>query len=163
MERAVDIVDSDDKVIGKSRQDEADDKGLLHRLVHCIVLNNRKEIFLVKRANTRKRRPNLYDASVGGHVKSGESYEEAIKREGLEELGIIGDYKFLFKHITEFGLKHIIAVFILKYNGKINLNTEEFASGEWKIYKEIMKIPAKKFTPEYYADLLKLKDFLEIF
>lgn len=160
MENAVDIVNADDEVIGKCSQDEADNKGILHRVVHCIVLNNKKEIFFVKRAKTRKNRPNLYDASIGGHVKSGEDYEEAVKREGFEELGITGNYKFLFKNITRFGLNHVISVFFLEHNGKISLNTEEFSSGEWKSYGEIMKIPAEKFTPEFYSGLLKLKDFL---
>ena len=95
----VDIVDENDEVTGKCTKYDADEKKFLHRVVHCFVINDKKDIFLVKRAKHRRRGASLYDASIGGHVKSGESYDEAIRREGKEELGIEGKYKFLFKHV----------------------------------------------------------------
>jgi len=107
---------------------------------------------------TQKPRASLLcDASVGGHVKKDESYEDAIKREGQEELGIEGEWKFALKHIPGHPLmKHVVSVFMINHDGPIELCEREFSEGKWMDLDEILKNAEEKFTPDYYRTLIKI-------
>lgn len=50
--------------------------------------NRKKELLLQKRSPTKKSYPNLWDISVAGHIKAGESVIEGVLREIKEEIGI---------------------------------------------------------------------------
>ena len=52
-----------------------------------MVINRQKEILLQKRSKLVDYYPGYFDASVGVHVLSGETYEQAAVRETQEELG----------------------------------------------------------------------------
>lgn len=84
----LDVVDENDQVIGQTLRDDAHIKGLLHREVHVWVFNSKGEVLLQKRSPTKEIYPGLWDASIGGHVPSGMSYEEAALKELEEEIGI---------------------------------------------------------------------------
>ena len=55
------------------------------RFVNIIIADDENKIIVPKRSSNRKIFPNCYDFSVGGHVNSGESYNEAAYRELKEE------------------------------------------------------------------------------
>lgn len=94
----VDLVDENDEVIGRAPRQEVRGRNLLHRKVAAIVRNNRGEIYVHRRTETKDVFPGMYDMFVAGIVISGESYQGAIRRELKEELGIDGaDPAFLFK------------------------------------------------------------------
>jgi len=90
----IDIVNENDKIIGKATRKDAFEKGLMHRAAAVLIINNEGKILVQKRAATKKLSPGLFDASSAGGVHSGESYEEAAKRELQEDLGIISNLKF---------------------------------------------------------------------
>ncbi len=97
-EEIVDLVDEDDEVIGQAPMREVWARNLLRRGVAAIVRNRRGEILVHRRADTKDVFPGMYDMFVAGIVGSGESYEDAIRRELAEELGIEGvEPAFLFK------------------------------------------------------------------
>lgn len=83
----VDIVNEQDAVVDMATKTQAHAQGLLHRIVHVLVFNQKGEIALQTRA-AHKQGGGLLDASVGGHVLPGESYEDAARREMKEELGL---------------------------------------------------------------------------
>jgi isopentenyldiphosphate isomerase len=84
MAELLDIVNVDDRVIGITDKETAHQTGQLHRVVAVYVLNNIGELYV----QIHKSSGGLFDHSVGGHVSSGESYEEAAIREADEELNI---------------------------------------------------------------------------
>lgn len=95
----IDIVDEHDKVVGTAMKSEAHDKGLLHRTVISEVVNQKGEWLLVLQADDRQD-PGQYVSPVGGHVRSGETVDEALKREVKEEVGlVVSDYEFIGKAV----------------------------------------------------------------
>ena len=84
----LDIVNRDDKVIGKDTRYEVHRKHEIHRGIHVFISNRNNDLLIQKRSKLKKDRSGYYDASVGAQVLSGESYEQAALRETEEELGI---------------------------------------------------------------------------
>lgn len=84
-----DIVNENDEVIGKIKENEQKNiRPNQLRFINILIFNNENKILVPKRSSNRKIFPNCYDFSVGGHVNSGENYEQAAYRELEEELGI---------------------------------------------------------------------------
>jgi isopentenyldiphosphate isomerase len=83
----IDQVDERDQVIGQTTREEAHSNGLIHRVSAIFVFNPSGKLFV----QTHKEDQRL-DHSVGGHVRSGETYEEAARRELKEELGLAEEF-----------------------------------------------------------------------
>src|SRR4051812_28456366 len=95
----VDIVDVNDNLFCTVLKSEAHKKGLLHRCVIGGVKTSEGRIMLVKQSSTRQD-AGQHVSPVGGHVKSGETIEEALLRETIEELGLEKfEQKFIGKAI----------------------------------------------------------------
>lgn len=84
----VDIIDSNNQIIGQTTKVEAHAKGLLHRTVISEIVKPNGQWLLVKQAGDRQD-PGQYVSPVGGHVKAGESELDALAREAEEEAGIV--------------------------------------------------------------------------
>jgi 8-oxo-dGTP pyrophosphatase MutT (NUDIX family) len=87
MDELVDVVDEDNKVLYQVMKREAHEKGLLHRCVVSEVYDSKGRWLLVKQAADRQDAGQLV-SPVGGHVAAGESEDDALKREALEEIGL---------------------------------------------------------------------------
>jgi len=83
----MDIVDERDEVIGRDTRARIHARHDIHRGVHVFVVNAAGELLLQRRARTTRDYPRHWDASAGGQVAAGESYEQAAVRELEEELG----------------------------------------------------------------------------
>ncbi|MDR0768593.1 MAG: NUDIX domain-containing protein [Dysgonamonadaceae bacterium] len=89
MEEIFPLVDESGKVIGQATRSKCHNGSkMLHPVVHLYVFNGRGELLLQKRAANKDIQPGKWDTSVGGHVNSGESVEDALYREAKEELGM---------------------------------------------------------------------------
>ena len=85
----LDLVDENDNVIGKEDRDIIYKNNWRNfRVINIMIFTSDNKIIVPKRSANRRVFPNCYDCSVGGHVASGESYEQAAYREVEEELGI---------------------------------------------------------------------------
>jgi len=60
---------------------------IMHLEVYCIIINDKKEVLLQKRAACKKHNPNIY-ALTAGHVETGEDIKSAMVRELKEELSL---------------------------------------------------------------------------
>ncbi|MFA5051545.1 MAG: NUDIX domain-containing protein [Patescibacteria group bacterium] len=83
----VDIVNEKDEVIGQADVKKAHAEKLLHRIVHVLIMNHSGEMALQLRSQHKHFLPGYWCTSVGGHVQSGETYEQAAIRECREEIG----------------------------------------------------------------------------
>ena len=101
----LDIVDEQDRVVGRAPRGEAYARGLRHRCVFIEARDAEGRLFVHRRTPTKLVFPSHYDMFVGGVVGAGESYDDAALREAEEELGVSGlpHPVFLFKFLYDDG------------------------------------------------------------
>jgi len=162
-----DIVDVEGKVRGKAPRSVCHaQKGLLHPVVHLHVLNSQDRIFLQKRSEQKQIQPGKWDTAVGGHALSGESIENALKREAEEELGLSGFKAVaLARYLWESDVEsELVYMFVTRSDRPLRTNPEEISEGKfWKVSK-IKEASAKKIlTPnfEFEFDILIKQVFKE--
>ena len=83
-----DVVDEDDNVVGKASRAECHEKKLLHRSVMFFIFDSQGRVFVNQRSSTKDFFPDLWSIVFGGHLDSGEGYEEAAEWELKEEAGL---------------------------------------------------------------------------
>jgi 16S rRNA (adenine1518-N6/adenine1519-N6)-dimethyltransferase len=82
------LVDENDVVIGAMPRDEVHARNERHRAIHVQIFNAVGEVFLQKRSIWKDRSPAKWDSSTAGHVDAGETYEQAARRELMEEIAV---------------------------------------------------------------------------
>jgi isopentenyl-diphosphate Delta-isomerase len=93
----LEIVDSNDKVIGSATRAEIHRMGLFHRAVHMFVFNPAGQVYIQRRSQSKDRHPGKLDSSAAGHVDPEETYAETAIRELREELGIQAEVKEILR------------------------------------------------------------------
>ena len=83
----VDVVDDSLNILYQVSKTQAHEKGLLHKCVIAEIIDSKGKIMLIK-PYSHKQDAGQYISPVGGHVTSGETNEDALKREVKEEVGI---------------------------------------------------------------------------
>jgi isopentenyldiphosphate isomerase len=148
----LDVVNERDEVVGKASQDEIYEKKLSHRIVHVLIFNDRGEMALQLRSRNKSFCPKHWTTSVGGHVKSGERYEEAALREVEEEVGIRKRIELAYKDVyhDHRGFEKFLVTFKVMFNGPFKINPEEVEKMEFFSLDEIQDMinNGEKFHPE---------------
>ena len=149
----LDIVNDQDEVIGKTSYADVYDKLHNHRIVHVLIFNDKGEMALQLRSKQKKFCPQHWVTAVGGHVQSGESYEQAALREMEEEVGVQLPVEFLRKDRYEWQSESLIkflATFKAVFNGPFEVNPEEVDRVEFFSMDKIKQMIAndEKFHPE---------------
>lgn len=165
----VDIVDENDQVLYQVPKKEAHAKGLLHRTVISEIRDSKGNWVLVKQSSDRQD-AGQYVSPVGGHAKAGESEDDALKREALEECGI-KDFNFKLVGKAIFNRQvlgrqenHYFILYEIYSDDGVTLNHESedhrtFSTEELK--EEIRKCPEKFgnaflfILKTFYPELLK--------
>jgi isopentenyldiphosphate isomerase len=80
------IVDENDNVLEYRSRDALDRSKDIYRVCSVWITNDNNELLLAQRSFHKKIFPGIWDVAVAGTVEKGETYEEAAKRELLEEL-----------------------------------------------------------------------------
>jgi len=89
MEEKFDVLNEWGEFTGKiATKSQCHKEGLWHRAVYAFIINNEGDILLQRRSCNKKRWPDMWDVTVGGHVLTGEFGREALIREVSEELGL---------------------------------------------------------------------------
>ncbi len=126
-EEIFDVVDENDKVIGKATREEChSNKKLMHRGVDIFIFNSEGYLLLQKRSVKKDLYPGVWASSASGHLDSGETYEKAAEREIMEELGTktelkpVAKYKCFLEKESE-----IDVLFKGGHDGPFSINREE--------------------------------------
>lgn len=103
------------------------------------------KVLLVKRSETETFAPNHWELP-GGHMDFGETIEEGLRRECIEELELnveVKDSFFSFTYVTDEGESHYVEIINLciltSDNPKIKLNPKEHSEYKWASSKEELK------------------------
>ena len=159
-----DIVDEEGRVIGKAPRSVCHSSpGMLHPVVHVHIIDPKDRIFLQKRSIKKQVQPGKWDSAIGGHISSGETIENGLKREAAEELGITNfNVQFVAKYVWKSDIEsELIFMFVSRYNKAITINKEEIEEGKfWRIKKIKESLGKGIFSPnfEFEFDIL-LKNF----
>jgi len=137
-----DVVDENDRVIGREERAEVHRRGLRHRAVHVLVFNSRGEVFLQKRSMAKDTFPGAWDSSSSGHLCCGEEYDACALRELHEEIGLVPAHPperlFKIEACAETGQEHVW-VYRCFSDGPFTLSPEEVETGEWFDPKQITR------------------------
>jgi len=164
----LDIVNRKDGVIGQDTKENKFKKGLISRNVAIFILDDDKKLLITKRSSQKESFPNRYDLAACGNVKAGESYEDAAKREVIEELSIECDLKFLDKVFNEFKeddktIKYFTGIFLGYFSEEVKLSDELVELKRLSVEEVEKLINENKdlFTPGFVNDFLFVKDKLK--
>ena len=173
-EEQLEIINENDEVIGHESRKVIHQKGLLHREIHIWFMTPNREIIFQHRAKDKDTYPDLLDATVGGHVDPGMSYDDTALKECKEETGIKPDpsklklvkkmLKKSFDEVTKLTNNTIRSQYVYLFDGDISdLKVEErkaIGFEAWKIdsLHNLSQEDRKKFIPLILSD-----DMLNLF
>lgn len=173
MEEIIDILNEEGiktrKTISKT---EAHKEGIYHNTVHLFIINkNKDKILLQKRCKTKKLFPDYWDATVGGHVSSGEEEITSLKREMSEELGLnANDYEILFIDRIKENLKNngiicneFVSMYIIIDNVDINnlkFQKEEVEEAKWFTKQQLNNLIKQNKVVPHYKEYKILNEYL---
>lgn len=135
----LDYVNEKDAVIGQAPRRIIHQKNLKHRASHLFIYYQDLVLLQLRHAS-KAQFPNCWDTSVGGHVNSGETYNECVLRETQEELGIccnqslvqIAYYPASCNNGWEF-----TRLYTMHYSGTFILNRTEVSAVRWFTRREV--------------------------
>jgi isopentenyldiphosphate isomerase len=158
----LDIVTWGDKVVGKATKEEIYQKLRPHRIVYVLIFNDKGKLALQKRSKNSSLCPNYWSTVVGGHVQSGETYEQAAMREYQKEFGAQSNLEFFSKDFYSDWrrLNKFVVAFSTVNNGPFKANPDKVQSVKFFSINEIERMIKKgeKFHPELLFLLRKYFD-----
>ena len=152
-------VDEHDNILGvRPKTDFIEDPSLYYRTSHLYIFNSKGELLIQQRSKTKRVYPGLYDTSVSGTVRAGETYEEAIARETYEELGIKDlSYNFVLKNTRTNDIhSNHETLYSATYDGSITCQEGEVEKTHWMSKSQIiqkMKDHPEKFCPPFLEEI----------
>lgn len=148
----LDIVDEHDAVVGRASHGDIYANKHAHRIVHVLLYNKRGEMALQMRSRQKSFCPLHWSTAVGGHVQSGETYEQAALREFEEELGTTAELRHLRKdrYADHRGITKFLTTYTAQYEGPFEVNPEEVDRIEFFSRDKLRQMVAdgEKFHPE---------------
>ncbi len=154
MAEIYDVVDEQDRVIGRASRKECHQKQLIHRIVHILILRSDGMLVLQKRSPRMDTYPNCITSSAAGHVAAGETYANAATRELEEELGLLARLQEV-GFVRSYTPEHMVNV--MTFTGASDGPFRPSAEAAELVFlkpKEIEKQIAKnpgRFTPAFRA------------
>jgi isopentenyldiphosphate isomerase len=151
----VDIVDDTGKVIGTATRGEMRRQRLRHRCIYLLVFNQRGELFIHQRTAAKDIYPSYWDTAVGGVLAKGESFDEGVRRESREELGVELVPEFLFPFRYADALTDVFAqAYRAVHDGPFCLQPEEVVRGEFvAVADALARVESEPFCPDGLAVL----------
>lgn len=152
MER-VDVVDADDRVIDTVPRSVMRRDVLRHRAVFILVRDSTGRVLIHRRSEQKDIWPGWWDMAIGGVVASGESYDDAARRELWEEAGIGATPVFVSAGAygdTEVNL--VGRCYEVCHDGEVEPRDGEVAEFRWVSTVELQRLVAEeRFLPDSLA------------
>ncbi|HZZ76956.1 MAG TPA: NUDIX domain-containing protein [Gemmataceae bacterium] len=146
----VDVIDEAGNTVGVVTRRQMREQRLPHRCTYVLVFNSAGELFLHLRTATKDVFPGHWDVCIGGVLAAGETFDQGVRREIQEELGIDADAERLFPidYADEATFAHGMA-YRLVHDGPFRLQVEEIVRGEFVPVAEVLeRIGRDPFCPD---------------
>jgi len=163
----IDIVNDKDEVIGQDTKENKFAKESISRNVVAFIKNGKGELIIVKRSPNKRSWPNRLDLATCGNVDCSETYEQAIKREVKEEIGIECELKMIDKIYTEVQengkmVRYFTGVFQGQTDQEPVLCDEllELRHMSVKDLSRMMDEEPDKFSPSFIKELKEFEEVL---
>ena len=139
----LDLVNERDEVVGQILRTDPALRWERVRVVNAFLRNSRGELWIPRRSPGKSLFPNALDVSVGGAVQSGETYEEAFRREAREELNLDTD-ALPWRELAAFSpfqttLSSFMRVYELRSDTTPRFNPDDITGGEWLTPGQVLK------------------------
>ncbi len=138
----VDVVDGDDRVVGRATRAEMRRDNLLHRAVYVVVRDSSGRVFVHRRTTSKDVYPGYWDVTIGGVVAAGEDYDTAARRELGEEIGVVSEtLSRLFPvRYRDASTQLVGMAYLACHDGPLTLQAEEIAFGDFVAVSEAERI-----------------------
>ena len=160
MAEYIDVLNEDGVKTGEIlTRKEIHQRGLWHRAIVVIIVNENNEILLQQRSANKDKNANLWDISVAGHISAGQDAISAAAREINEEVMIdveakvtVTDFRYMFSYrvsqiFTEDYIENqFYDVFILRKNG---------------IRKKHIRMQESEVQAVKFVDLIEIQKMIE--
>ena len=156
-EEYLDIVDEQDRVLSRAPRTHVLRDYHIHRAVMFFVFDGEGRVLVNQRSATKELYPGVWSIAFGGHVLSGESYEDAARREIAEETGLTAPARLItsFQKRTA-DERENVKVYAVTAERDPVLFPEEIEQGQFVSVAEINEMLSRfDFLPET-ATLLKI-------
>ena len=155
----VDIVDRDDRVLYQCSRAEMRKDVLRHRAVFVAVISSSGQLLIHERSANKDLWPGWWDLAVGGVVASGETYDDAARRELDEEIGVsVGSINFLGAGLYDDPDVSLVGhCYWVAHDGPFHLRDGEVTRTEWATRAELWELMGtRRFLPDSRALLVPL-------
>lgn len=132
----LDIVNEKDEIVSQLDRETIYRRKLnCFRTINAFLVNSAFQIWIPVRHPSKEYWPLHLDASIGGHLKTGESYKKALIREGYEELSLqINSNSIIYLgklNPHKDGVNSFMKVFLIKQEISPHYNPHDFIWGGW--------------------------------
>ncbi len=161
----LDLVDENDQIIGSIERNEAYRLNFSNiRVIDAFIRNSEGKLFIPRRHKDKRLHPLALDASAGGHVTSGDSYDETFIKEVLEELNLDVS-QFIYRKIGrmtphEDGTNAFITVYEIESDETPRYNPDDFTEHYWLTPEEVLKRIAEGDSAKSHLPLILKKFYL---
>lgn len=143
---------------------------LMELTIKAVLLNQKKQVLILKRAEKDDSNPGLWDLPGGG-IENGETIKEALQREIREETGLEAQVGALIA-VSEFSKEHAVfknekrglrfLAFVTSDDEKVQINEKEHQEYKWlDLESALQEFSAdNEFEKEKKDTLLAAKEWL---
>jgi len=150
-------VREDNSIVGPVERVQVHSEGILHRAGMVFLRRSDGKVLVQRRSKTKDTFPGSYDSSCSFHVRFGETYDEAARRELAEETGIASQLTYLWKFMHfDPPENEIVAVFAAESDEVVKIdrmNLRLWSSGQ---KEEVDSIVDCKLTAPWLRNSWKL-------
>jgi isopentenyl-diphosphate delta-isomerase len=164
------LVNEHDEPVGTMEKMEAHLKAVLHRAFSVFVFNDKGEMLLQQRADTKYHSGGLWTNACCSHPRPGERTEDAALRRLQEELGFLTPiqkaFSFTYKVPFENGLteNEFDHVYVGHFDGKINpvaAEVQDFCYKKLEDISESLQSHPQKYTAWFHLAYPKVQEWIK--